>query len=259
MWEQCTVVFYAISGWSEMRYVFCRRARALATSRRPQPRWPCAFTARFLTIVLPHALASPQDESAPSTSAPTPTPAPAPLASNVSGESPAATLNILGPVQEAINGRSAMLGFVAAVVSESLTHQSIFSQIAGKVRINTSIGYAKPCCKTVRRMHSFFPTRSTPTRCTDLFAFLPLPLTLQYVDGEIVEAPFGTSTLLFFAVVLLTTMATLVPKMVHSLNVDSRSFGPFTPGLELTLGRVAQLGFAGLLIVELVKGSALLG
>eukprot|EP00198_Chlamydomonas_reinhardtii_P011693 XP_001701030.1 predicted protein [Chlamydomonas reinhardtii] len=114
--------------------------------------------------------------------------------------------------QEAINGRSAMLGFVAAVVSESLTHQSIFSQIAGK-----------------------------------------------YVDGEIVEAPFGTSTLLFFAVVLLTTMATLVPKMVHSLNVDSRSFGPFTPGLELTLGRVAQLGFAGLLIVELVKGSALLG
>ena len=172
----------------------------------------------------------------------------------MSGESPAATLNILGPVQEAINGRSAMLGFVAAVVSESLTHQSIFSQIAGKVRI-TSIGYAKPCCKTVRRMHC----RPTPTQCTNLFAFLPLPLTLQYVDGEIVEAPFGTSTLLFFAVVLLTTMATLVPKMVHSLNVDSRSFGPFTPGLELTLGRVAQLGFAGLLIVELVKGSALLG
>jgi hypothetical protein len=75
----------------------------------------------------------------------------------------------------------------------------------------------------------------------------------------VVEAAFGTSTLLFFAVVLLTTMATLVPKMVHSLEVDSRSFGPFTPGLELTLGRVAQMGFAGLLIVELVKGSALLG
>ncbi|PNW80512.1 hypothetical protein CHLRE_07g320450v5 [Chlamydomonas reinhardtii] len=181
------------------------RRMAVAPTQRPA----CRFVVK--TRMAP-IRAAPQDESAPSTSAPTPTPAPAPLASNVSGESPAATLNILGPVQEAINGRSAMLGFVAAVVSESLTHQSIFSQIAGK-----------------------------------------------YVDGEIVEAPFGTSTLLFFAVVLLTTMATLVPKMVHSLNVDSRSFGPFTPGLELTLGRVAQLGFAGLLIVELVKGSALLG
>ena len=36
---------------------------------------------------------------------------------------------------------------------------------------------------------------------------------------------------------------------------DSRSFGPFTPFAERWTGRVAQLGFAGLLLVELVKGN----
>jgi hypothetical protein len=115
-------------------------------------------------------------------------------------------------LSEAINGRAAMLGFVAAVISEALTHQAVFSQIAGR-----------------------------------------------YANGDLVEAPLGTATLLFGAVVGLTTMATLVPKLVDNLDVDSRSFGPFTPGLEKMVGRVAQLGFAGLLVVELVKGSALLG
>ena len=36
---------------------------------------------------------------------------------------------------------------------------------------------------------------------------------------------------------------------------DSRSFGPFTPFAERWTGRVAQLGFAGLLLVELIKGN----
>lgn len=81
----------------------------------------------------------------------------------------------------------------------------------------------------------------------------------RYTDGDLVEAPLGTATLLFAAVVGLTTMATMVPKLVENLEVDARSFGPFTPGLEKMVGRIAQLGFAGLLIVELVKGSALLG
>ena len=36
---------------------------------------------------------------------------------------------------------------------------------------------------------------------------------------------------------------------------DSRSFGPFTPFVERWTGRVAQLGFAGLLLVELIKGN----
>ncbi len=78
-------------------------------------------------------------------------------------------------------------------------------------------------------------------------------------DGDLLEAPLGTATLLFGAIVALVTMATLVPKLVAGEEVDARSFGPFTPGLEKNLGRVAQIGFAGLLVVELVKGSALLG
>lgn len=36
---------------------------------------------------------------------------------------------------------------------------------------------------------------------------------------------------------------------------DSRSFGPFTPLLEAWTGRVAMLGFSGLLLVELLKGN----
>ena len=36
---------------------------------------------------------------------------------------------------------------------------------------------------------------------------------------------------------------------------DARTFGPFTPFRERWVGRVAQLGFAGLLLVELLKGN----
>lgn len=117
----------------------------------------------------------------------------------------------LGATQEAINGRAAMLGFVAAVAAESLTHQAVWSQIAGR-----------------------------------------------YANAELIEKPIGVATLLFGATVALITMATLVPTMVAGAGVDSKSFGPFTPGLEKTLGRVAMMGFSGLLIVELIKGSSLL-
>lgn len=37
---------------------------------------------------------------------------------------------MLNPTTEAINGRSAMLGFVAAVISEEITHHSIWSQVS---------------------------------------------------------------------------------------------------------------------------------
>jgi putative copper export protein len=104
-----------------------------------------------------------------------------------------------------------MLGFAAAVVSETLTHQSVWSQIAGK-----------------------------------------------YVNTQMVEAPDGNSALAYFAVVVLVTMASLMPKLIDDLNVDSKSFGPFTPGLESLLGRIAMLGFSGLILVEAVKQSPLL-
>lgn len=118
---------------------------------------------------------------------------------------------ILNPVTEAINGRAAMLGFVAAVASEAATHQAIFSQIAGK-----------------------------------------------YADLEMVEKPIGGSTLGFGMIVALVTMASLAPKLLEGADVDSKSFGPFTPGLELQVGRVAQMGFLGLVLIEILKGSSLI-
>ena len=42
------------------------------------------------------------------------------------------------PAAEAINGRSAMLGFVAAMVSEGLTHHSVLSQMFG-VTVNGEV------------------------------------------------------------------------------------------------------------------------
>jgi hypothetical protein len=104
-----------------------------------------------------------------------------------------------------------MLGFAAAAVSESITHQTVWSQIAGK-----------------------------------------------YVNTQLVEPADGASAFGYFAVVVLVTVASLMPKLIEDLNVDSKSFGPFTPGLESLLGRIAMLGFSGLMIVEAVKQSPLL-
>lgn len=39
---------------------------------------------------------------------------------------------VLSPVQEMINGRAAMMGFVSAVVAEVATGHSVWSQVAGK-------------------------------------------------------------------------------------------------------------------------------
>lgn len=63
-------------------------------------------------------------------------------------------------------GRAAMLGFVAAVVAELRTGQSVWSQLAGK-----------------------------------------------YVDGDLTERAIGTSTLLFGAVVVLLTYASIAPQV----------------------------------------------
>ena len=68
------------------------------------------------------------------------------------------------------------------------------------------------------------------------------------VDG------FALSSFAF--VVLAVTMATLAP-MINGEANGKRSIGPFTPDAELQNSRVAMLGFAGLLAVEAIKGSAL--
>lgn len=121
-----------------------------------------------------------------------------------------ATVPLLGSVQERLNGRAAMLGFVSAVVAEGLTHQSVWSQLVGR-----------------------------------------------YVDLELVEKPVGIATLLYFAIVFLVTVGTLVPKLVDDVEPGSQAWGPFTPGRELAVGRIAMMGFLGLLAVELLKGSSL--
>ncbi|EIE20463.1 hypothetical protein COCSUDRAFT_18438 [Coccomyxa subellipsoidea C-169] len=128
---------------------------------------------------------------------------------NLQASSAAAKFEVFGQTQEAINGRAAMLGFVAAVVAELQTGQSVWSQLAGK-----------------------------------------------YVEGDLKEHALGLSSLGFGAIVALLTYASIAPQFqAGTLQPDSRSFGPFTPFLEAWTGRVAMLGFSGLLLVELIKGN----
>lgn len=57
-----------------------------------------------------------------------------------------------------------------------------------------------------------------------------------------VEKALTGSDLGFAAVVALTTVATLMPRLIAGVGPADRSFGPFTPGLEKILGRVAMMG-----------------
>jgi Chlorophyll A-B binding protein len=122
------------------------------------------------------------------------------------------SLNPLLPCAELINGRAAMLGVVAAAISEVVTGQTVWSQIAGK-----------------------------------------------YIDGEVVERAHGTSTLYFFAIVVIFTMASLAPKLLSeddkAIEPKDKEFGPFKASAEMLNGRAAMLGFGALLAVELVKQS----
>jgi hypothetical protein len=105
-----------------------------------------------------------------------------------------------------------MLGVIAAAISEVVTGQTVWSQIAGK-----------------------------------------------YIDGEVIERAHGTSTLYFFAIVVIFTMASLAPKLLSeddkALEPKDKEFGPLKASAEMLNGRAAMLGFAALLAVELVKQS----
>lgn len=57
---------------------------------------------------------------------------------------------------------------------------------------------------------------------------------------------------------VLISLATFAPLVFNSEKPGKRSFGPFTPGLEMLLGRAAMLGFSGLLVVEMLKGNTAL-
>ncbi|CAL8468965.1 g8506 [Coccomyxa elongata] len=99
-----------------------------------------------------------------------------------------------GPAPERINGRLAMLGFVAAVAAELVSGKGVLSQWAQE-----------------------------PTLITVTFVL--------FAAGSL--APLFN-------------------------NADKgQSLGPFTPAAELINGRAAMIGFAALIGIEALKGSAL--
>jgi len=64
--------------------------------------------------------------------------------------------------------------------------------------------------------------------------------------------------LYFLGAVQLFTYASLVPIMSGE-STDARSFGPFTAQAERWNGRIAMLGFLGLVVTELFTHSAVFG
>lgn len=155
-----------------------------------------------------HQHQAPEQTPAEAPVTPEPTVAIPALPDAVPPPSNAELFSVMGPLQEAINGRAAMLGFVAAVVLERISGQSVLSQLGGRV-----------------------------------------------VDGEMVERALGASDMGFAFVVVVVTLATFAPLVYANERPGARSLGPFSAGLETTLGRAAQIGFAGLVLVEVLKGN----
>lgn len=80
----------------------------------------------------------------------------------------------------------------------------------------------------------------------------------KYVDRELVEAPVGASTFFFAFLVIALSFASFAPQVYKGLKPADRSVGPFNASAELLNGRLAMLGFASLLVVELLKGNTAL-
>ncbi|KAL3691685.1 hypothetical protein R1sor_005336 [Riccia sorocarpa] len=66
--------------------------------------------------------------------------------------------------------------------------------------------------------------------------------------------PGATGLVLFVGAVQLLTYATLVP-ISKGESTDARSFGPFTARAERWNGRLAMIGFAALIVNELIRQS----
>ncbi len=90
------------------------------------------------------------------------------------------------------------------------------------------------------------------------------PVTGQLFDVVMVKSTHamthaidGLSFTSYAFVVLAVTMGSLAPLVTGAKDASNKSFGPFTPAAEMQNGRAAMMGFAALLGVEAIKGSAL--
>lgn len=74
---------------------------------------------------------------------------------------------------------------------------------------------------------------------------------------EQVLNPTSSGLIFFVAVVQLFTYASLVP-IANGESSDARRWGPFNAKAERWNGRLAMIGFAALIIDELVRGAPLI-
>ena len=73
-------------------------------------------------------------------------------------------------------------------------------------------------------------------------------------SGESVLRQFADEPTGIILTFILFSAASLVPVFK---GAKAEAFGPFTPSAEMINGRAAMIGFAALIAVEAVKGSAL--
>lgn len=76
----------------------------------------------------------------------------------------------------------------------------------------------------------------------------------ELATGESVVRQWAEEPTGVFLTFLTFSVATLIPLLS---STKREAFGPFTPDAEVANGRFAMIGFASLLVIELVKGSAL--
>ncbi|KAL2622348.1 hypothetical protein R1flu_002553 [Riccia fluitans] len=86
-----------------------------------------------------------------------------------------------------------------------------------------------------------------------VWAFLAEKATGLMVSEQLFR-PGATGLVFFVGAIQLLTYATLVP-IVNGESTDARSFGPFTARAERWNGRLAMIGFAALLIDEMIRQS----
>eukprot|EP01023_Acetabularia_acetabulum_P029637 TRINITY_DN27958_c0_g1_i1.p1 TRINITY_DN27958_c0_g1~~TRINITY_DN27958_c0_g1_i1.p1 ORF type:complete len:204 (-),score=48.46 TRINITY_DN27958_c0_g1_i1:373-984(-) len=77
----------------------------------------------------------------------------------------------------------------------------------------------------------------------------------KYVDERAVERALFVSDMGFFGIIVLLSFASLAPRLIAGEKPSDRSFGPFTPFLEMVIGRTAMLGVLGLVLVEFLQGN----